>query len=138
MMDNITQYRSIGWDFDFVIYQNPRSAQFWDYIERNEHDQRHYIITFRTGRLFDRLWYDLDRAGSKLLPFHFRGVEGIPDHIFTAFENGKRSGMELLYWKGKMCKNLGCELLIDDAEIHVWPGCARHNIEWLHPDMVAL
>ena len=78
-LDDITRYRSLGWDFDMTLHGHERSPQFWDYIHENPHCQTHYIVTFRTGRLLDRIWYDLAEAGCRLLPFQFRGVHGVPD-----------------------------------------------------------
>lgn len=136
-MDDITQYRSIGWDFDFVIYQNPRSAQFWNYIERNERDQRHYIITFRTGRLFDRLWYDLGKAECPLLPLHFRGTFGVPVEHYNNLVLGLVGGDEYCYWKAWQCRELEIEVLVDDATMEVWAGCSRYGIDYLHPDQIS-
>ena len=48
-MDDITQYRSLGWDFDMTLHGHEKSQQFWDYIHENPHCQTHYIVTFRTG-----------------------------------------------------------------------------------------
>jgi hypothetical protein len=57
-LDNITQYRSLGWDFDMTLHGHPQSQKFWDYIYENPHCQTHHIVTFRTGRLLDRIWRD--------------------------------------------------------------------------------
>lgn len=81
-IDDITRYRSLAWDFDQTLYGNERSRQFWDYIHENPHRQQHFIVTFRTGRLFDRLWHDLSEAGCRLLPMQFRGVHGVPNQIY--------------------------------------------------------
>lgn len=137
-MENITQYRRVGWDFDETLHDHPSSQQFWDYINANPHDQEHFIVTFRTGRLLDRLWLDLARAGCRLLPLHFRGVHGVPEEIYEAFTIGLKGGDRYLYWKGEICHQLGIECLIDDASLQVWPGCARYGINYYHPDGVIL
>ena len=136
MMDDIKQYRSLGWDFDLTLWQNENSALFWDYIERNPHNQIHHIVTFRTGRLFDRLWHDLAKAKSPLLPFHFRGVHGIPEKIYAAMIGGMLGGDEYFFWKGKLCHELGIKCLIDDATMEVWAGCSKYEIDYIHPDML--
>jgi len=136
-IDDITQYRSLGWDFDMTLHGHNRSQQFWDYIHENPHCQTHYIVTFRTGRLFDRIWYDLAEAGCRLLPFQFRGVHGVPDEVYEAFVNGWIGGDEYVFWKGKTCRELGIECLIDDATMEVWAGCSKYEIGYLHPDLVS-
>lgn len=138
MQDDITQFRSLGWDFDQVLFQHENSAQFWDYIQRNPHDQTHHIVTFRTGRLFDRLWHDLSTAGCPLMPLHCHIVHGIPEAIYLAAMNGDIGGDEYFYWKGKVCRDLGIECLIDDATIEVWAGCSKYEIAYCHPDMIEL
>ena len=135
-MDDITQYRSLGWDFDLTLWQNENSVLFWDYIERNPHNQTHHIVTFRTGRLFDRIWHDLGKAKCSLLPFHFRGVHGVPEEIYAAMIDGEIGGDEYFFWKGKLCHELGIECLIDDATMAVWGGCSKYEIDYFHPDMV--
>jgi hypothetical protein len=137
-MDDITQYRSLGWDCDLTLLGSENSAQFWEYILANPHSQTHHIVTFRTGRLFDRIWFDLAKAGCGLLPFHFRGVHGVPEEVYAAFVGGLRDGDRYLYWKGEVCHELGIECLIDDASLDVWPGCARYDIAYAHPDLICL
>lgn len=135
-MDDITKYRSLAWDFDLTLWGNENSAKFWDYIAENPHNQTHHIITFRTGRLFDRLWHDLALAECKLLPFHFRGVQGVPEEIYEALINGRVGGDQYFFWKGKVCRELGIECLIDDATMEVWAGCSEYDIDYLHPDLI--
>lgn len=137
-MDDITKYRRIGWDFDECLHAHPASEQFWDYILANPHGQEHYIITFRTGRLFDRLWFDLAKAKSPLLPLHFHGTFGVPEQHYNNFVMGLLGGDEYLYWKGRQCRALGIEVLIDDATLQVWAGCSECQIDYIHPDMVSL
>lgn len=137
-MDDITKYRRIGWDFDECLHGHPASEQFWNYILENPHQQEHYIITFRTGRLFDRLWFDLAKAKSPLLPLHFRGTFGVPEEHYNDFVMGFVGGDEYLFWKGRQCRDLGIEVLIDDATMEVWAGCSKYNIEYLHPDMIRM
>jgi hypothetical protein len=137
-LDNIKQYRSLGWDFDMTLHGHPQSQKFWDYIYENPHCQTHHIVTFRTGRLLDRIWRDLSNAGCRLLPFQFRGIHGVPDELYEAFVNGEDAGIEYKFWKGKVCRELGIECLIDDATMEVWAGCSEYEIAYVHPDMVSL
>lgn len=137
-LDNITQYRSLGWDFDMTLHGHSQSQKFWDYIYENPHCQTHHIVTFRTGRLLDRIWHDLSKAGSHLLPFQFRGIHGVPDELYEAFVNGEDAGVEYMFWKGKVCRELGIECLIDDATMEVWAGCSEYEIAYVHPDLVSI
>jgi len=134
-MDDISRFKSIGWDFDMTLHGHPRSQEFWSYIHENPNLQKHYIVTFRTGRLFDRIWRDLADAKCPLLPFQFRGVFGVPESIYVAFVNGWLGGDEYLFWKGKICRELEIECLVDDATMEVWGGCSRYNVEYVHPDL---
>lgn len=136
-MDDITRYRKCGWDFDQVLWEHEHSRLFWNYILTNPHQQEHFIITFRTGRLFDRIWYDLGRANCPLLAFHFRGVFGVPEQVYNDFVLGLVGGDRYLFWKGEQCAELGIELLIDDATMEVFAGCSRYGIDYLHPDQIS-
>lgn len=137
MDDDITQYRSLAWDFDQTLWGHANSSQFWDYIQRNPHNQTHHIVTFRTGRLLDRLWHDLADVGCTLMPLHFGGIHGVPDGIFMAFACGIEGGDQYIFWKGQVCRELGIECLIDDATMEVWAGCSKYEIAYCHPDMVS-
>lgn len=137
-MSNITRYRALGWDFDQTLWGHASSKRFWDYIQENPHRQTHYIITFRTGSLFDRLWIDLADAECPLFPPHFCGVYGVPEEIYRAFVYGHSDGDRYLYWKGEVCRELGIECLIDDATLDVCLGCERHRIAHFHPDTIQI
>ncbi|WP_346034050.1 hypothetical protein [Erythrobacter westpacificensis] len=135
-MDDITKYRKCGWDFDGVLWRHENSHHFWDYILENPHQQEHFIITFRTGRLFDRLWFDLARTDCPLLPFHFRGTFGVPEEHYNNFVLGLVGGDEYMFWKGWQCRELGIEVLVDDATMEVWAGCSKYEIDYIHPDVL--
>lgn len=137
-MDDITQYLSLGWDFDQTLCGHPNSRQFWNYIIENPYCQTHHIVSFRTGRLFDRLWKDLAKEDCPLLPWHFRGVHGIPEEIYAAMIRGLAGGDRYFFWKGKLCSEVGIECLIDDATMEVWAGCSKFEIAYLHPDLLDL
>lgn len=136
-LDDITQYRSLAWDFDQTLYGHENSQRFWDYIHENPHCQTHHIVTFRTGRLLDRIWHDLGRAGCRLLPMQFRGVHGVPDEVYEAFVLGLSGGDRYLFWKGEVCHKRGIECLIDDATMEVWAGCSKYEIAYVHPDLAS-
>ena len=135
-MDDITKYRKIGWDVDMTLLGGATSPAFWDYILDNPYQQEHFIITFRTGRLFDRLWFDLAKADCPLLPFHFRGIFGVPEQHYNNFVLGLVGGDEYMFWKGWQCRELGIEVLVDDATMEVWAGCSKYEIDYIHPDLI--
>lgn len=137
VMEVIAQYQKIGWDLDRTLLDGANSRLFWDYILSNPYRQQHFIITFRTGRLFDRLWHDLGRANCPLLELHFRGVFGVPEQFYNDFVLGLVGGDRYLFWKGEQCAELGIELLIDDATMEVFAGCSRYGIDYLHPDQIS-
>lgn len=132
--DELAQFNSIGWDFDLVLYDHPLSPEFWDYIIRNERNQKHYIVTFRSGDLFRALWHHLSLSGSQLKREHFRAVLGVPHSLWQSFQRPHQGAHPYILWKGKMCHRYGIDVLIDDATIEVWAGCAQYNIEYMHPD----
>lgn len=138
MMNDITRYASLGWDFDLTLWGHAKSMRFWNRILENPHRQTHHIITFRTGGLLDRLWTDLADAHCPLLPLHFRGIHGVPEEIYRAFVYGHGGGDRYRYWKGRVCRELGIECLIDDATLDVQPGCERYQIAHCHPDTIRI
>lgn len=133
-MDDITKYGKIGWDLDMTLLDGANSPVFWNYILANTYQQEHFIITFRTGRLFDRLWLDLAKANCPLLPLHFRGTFGVPERHYNNFMLGLAGGDEYMFWKGWQCRELGIEVLVDDATMEVWAGCSEYDIDYIHPD----
>lgn len=126
--------RKIGWDFDETLIRHPASTAFWDYIASNPHQQEHFIITFRTSYLLDSIWFDLAREGSGLQSHHFEGVHGVPEPLYYGFVAGTELRSGYMNWKGKKCRNLGIQILIDDATDHVITGCSRYGINHFHPD----
>lgn len=134
-MHELARFTSIGWDFDETLWGNESSHRFWEYIEQNQY-QRHFIVTFRTGRMFRDLWRDLAEAGSQLLPLHFRGIHGVPEDIYYRSRIGEPGGEEYFFWKGRTCRELGIDLLVDDDLMRVWPGCAAYDIAYIHPDAI--
>lgn len=134
-MQDLAKYTTIGWDFDETLCGNENSKRFWQYIEQNQH-QRHHIVTFRTGRMFRDLWRDLAKAGSFLLPLHFRGIHGVPEEIYHRARIGTPDGEEYFFWKGRTCLEHGVEVLIDDDLLGVWAGCSEYEIDYIHPDAI--
>lgn len=127
-------FKKIGWDFDETLIAHPNSKNFWRYIHDNPYRQKHFVITFRTGYLLDSIWNDLNRERSPLRPYHFDGLFGVPESLYHGFMVGAPEGSPYLEWKGEKCRNLGIQILIDDATDHVITGCARYGIEYIHPD----
>lgn len=124
----------IGWDFDNTLIGHHASKDFWKYIERNPHNQEHFIITFRTNHLFDSVWLDLSGEGSRLRVRHFDGIFGVPEVLYRSFINGSPLRHRYFEWKGKQCRNQGISVLIDDATDHVALGCDRYGIKHIHPN----
>lgn len=132
----LQNYRNIGWDVDATIYEHPHASFFWRYIADNPFDQRHHIITFRTGRMVPNIWRDLARAGSQLLPLHFHSINSVPEEMWLSFQTHRQGLHPYPFWKGKTCRELGIDVLIDDATMDVWAGCSEYQIEYFHPDML--
>lgn len=135
-ISELQRYRSIGWDVDATIYEHPHASLFWRYITDNPFSQRHHIVTFRTGGMVRDIWRDLARAGSPLLPLHFHSINAVPEEMWLSFQMHRQGLHPYPFWKGKTCRELGIEVLIDDATMDVWAGCSEHGIDYFHPDML--
>lgn len=133
-LESLRRFRRIGWDFDETLLGHHHSTPFWTYIEDNPHGQEHFIITFRTGRLLDSVWHELVRARSNLMGLHFRGVCGVPEDLYENFAAGRQAGAAFLQWKGKQCRDLDIDVLVDDATSLVITGCRKFGVTHLHPD----
>lgn len=62
----------------------------------------------------------------------------LPEEHYNNFVMGQGGGDECLFWKSRQCRDLGIEVLIDDATMEIWAGCSKYDIAYIHPDMLQL
>jgi hypothetical protein len=142
----LAPYRIVGVDVDDTLLDNGRPAdyaRFWEFIETNPYDQVFHIITFRSGGWEKMVWSDLRFSGSTLTEDHFASVQSVP-HSVWALSQGSAPRIitsmsqldedPYMLWKGKVCAELGCEVLIDDMTEHVIRGCDQYGVKHIHPD----
>lgn len=142
----LKEHNAIGWDFDGTLWDHDLATLMHQYIKEHP-EQKHFIVTFRSGKRDGRLWaeegcwIDLDRCGSGLKPEHFVGIINMSEAEFD--ENcSARSGSGLYIgptdfykeWKGKVCSEAGITILIDDNFDHTFPGCEKHGVDYVNPD----
>lgn len=138
-MQELQQYRAIGWDFDGTLMDHPNQSVFWDFIHTNPYGQRHDIVTFRSGGMENTIFFELLQAGSKLVSNHFTNVHTVPHDLWENFHN--QTGLILpntrdpyMDWKSQTCADNGLDILIDDMPYLVKAGCDRLGIAFLHPN----
>ncbi len=125
-MDFLANFKRIGWDVDDTLIGSRHADEIADYIRNNPLHQQHYIITFRSHGLQDRVFYDLKANG--LDEIHFVSMSNCPDAIYEGQGEAYRE------WKGAICAELGIEVLVDDDTENVVAGCNKHGIAHIHPD----
>jgi hypothetical protein len=144
---NLLPQHAIGWDFDGTLVDHPAAGLMHEFIKATP-DRTHYIITFRTHGLITALPDDLATYPSAPPLDAFREVKSVPADRWVAFERSRlmrRSGVlkgpmtedEIFYveWKGKVCRDLGLAVLVDDNTEHTRPGCEKYGIDLIHPDL---
>jgi hypothetical protein len=125
-MDYLAKFTRIGWDVDETLIGSRHAHEIADYIRANPLGQQHYIVTFRSHGMQNRVFFDLEAYG--LDRSHFSSMTNCPDHVYEA------QGEPYRDWKGGICKALGVEALVDDDTENVAPGCDKHGVEHIHPD----
>jgi hypothetical protein len=139
-MKRLKFYKAIGWDMDETLINHPQSQMFWDFIMENPFGQDHHIVTFRSGGMEKSIFSDFCRVGSNLTQAHFRAVHNVDNNTWYEFYFGT-TGLVIpgqpdpyMDWKAKTCVDKGIDVLIDDMQHIVAPGCARLGIKFYHPD----
>lgn len=129
-MDFLANFKRIGWDVDDTLIGSRRADDIADYIRNNPLHQQHYVITFRSHGMQDRVFHDLKANG--LDETHFVSMSNCPDAIYEG------QGKAYWEWKGAVCAELGIEVLVDDDTENVAAGCSKHGIAHVHPDHLSI
>jgi len=146
MLDRLSAYPAIGWDFDGTLIDHPHSERIHRFI-RGQPQIKHVILTFRTHGFERSIFADMrDLYPAAPERSCFARVTNIEDKAWEQFRkaellrlNGMRGPLtewERYYieWKGRMCHQLGLPVLVDDRRTQVIPGCQKYNIDYIHPD----
>jgi len=141
-MKRLQDHRRVGWDMDGTLFQHQNSEAFADFIRRNPYDQDFYIVTFRSHGIEKEVEPDLATLGLKLSDF--KGILNVPDRIYAEYWfamkhwfTGDTMPEEVdryLTWKGKICRQNGITILLDDLTSLVEIGCERHSVDMIHPN----
>lgn len=143
MFEALKSHKRIGWDFDDTLIDHAKSRTMWNYIIDNPHGQEHFIVTFRSGGLVERIFPDLLIRESDLIESHFTGVFTCPHELWRDHHlHSPRLIASLeevaddpyVVWKGMTCHANDITVLIDDMTHNVIHGCRRHGVEHIHPD----
>ena len=146
-MYNLTAHTKIGIDFDKTLVFHKNSHILQKYILENFKNKSFYIITFRSHGLEDQIKYDL-LGNSNLTLEMFKGVHCIPYNIYEGairsdayiyeepFKYWDEPYTKYMEWKGKICKELNCTILVDDNKTDVIYGCRKHGIKFLNIDEI--
>ena len=148
----LDQHDAIAWDFDGTLHRHPRSAAMHRYILEHP-EKRHVIVTFRSHGMQHDIWALLDGLYGPDAPAKedFEGVLNISDEMYERFAAQERirrmrklAGQsddpphadEIAYveWKGRICKQHGLTVLVDDKIEHTEDGCLRLGICFINPD----
>ena len=133
-MNRLDDHTNIGLDFDSTLVNGGRFSKYlWEYIRKNP-NKEYWIVTFRpvSGRLGKRsdiLEELVSEAGHRVGEIIGTNVAQLPDKLDHPTNFFGQPWMPL--WKGSMCEQLGCTLMIDDLPKFVLPGCDAHHIEFI-------
>jgi hypothetical protein len=136
----LNNFSSIAWDFDNTLIDNRHDKLFYDFIE-NTPNKKHVIVTFRTDGWVNSIFQELAQNHAGLDETDFDGVVTISHKAWVACnqdeylrKRGRLTGPltaaeEYYYtWKGKVCSEMGLEVLVDDNMEHTLPGCIKYGI----------
>lgn len=135
-------HQVIGWDVDGTILDHPNAPVMHRYIIDNP-EKRHIIVTFRSHGWQNEIFSELAAMHDVFAgPEHFDGILNVPDDVFIRFQrhssrvlkSQERNVRDYIEWKGRVCKEAGITVLVDDNPHHVLPGCDMHGILHIHPD----
>jgi len=157
---HLDNHAVIGWDFDLTLHQGPHSTLFRQYIIDNP-EKEHHIITFRDNHTVADIPYYLSQYGYADGVFKtttnlensnwymaYINVEFELD--VTVLEPGEtrltyatelakvtnddlwQQAADLMGWKAKVAKKMGCTILVDDLVEMVADGCKQQGIKLLN------
>lgn len=147
----LDQHDAIAWDFDGTLHGHHRSEAMHRYI-LDHSEKRHVIVTFRSHGMQHDIWDLLaDYSGTVPTREHFDGVLNISDEMYERFATQDRirrmrklAGQpddpphadETAYveWKGRICRQHGLTVLVDDKIDHTEAGCRKFGICFINPD----
>lgn len=136
-------HAAIGWDLDGTLIGHDKSRAMREFILATP-EKRHVLITFRSHGLVPEIWPDLNRVG--LTIDHFAASIHMTDEMYESeymsqrpIASGGRVGLIIptqryLEWKGEVCRDHGCTVLVDDNESNTLSGCRKHGIVYINPD----
>ena len=144
------KYNNIGIDLDETLINTDKAFFIAKYIINNP-DKNYYIVTFRSHGLEEK-----NRVFNSLMTYlrvdmrkYFINIISIPyedyenKHIANVQKGviSKEKYDSLLYnylhFKGKRCKELGIEVLIDDDIKGVILGCTKYNIPLINTNEIS-
>lgn len=132
----LQNYKHLAWDFDDTLICHRLSEEMWQFIIDNPFDQQHSIITMRSHGMETAMFQLLEAWGSDLIRANFEHVLNVSDALYESYKRDPYEEHAYTEWKGRMCKEIGADVLIDDMEeVSVSKrGCVLHNIPHIHPD----
>jgi hypothetical protein len=149
---DLENHDAIAWDFDGTLYRHPKSPAMHRFI-LDHPSTRHVIVTFRSHGMQHDIWDLLDAAYGAASPTrdHFESVLNIADEIYERFAEQDRirrmrklAGQsdapphpdETAYteWKGRICREHGLTVLVDDKIEHTLEGCEKAGVCFINPD----
>jgi hypothetical protein len=138
MIDFLKDFKVIAWDFDKTLIDHEYSPRFWQYIRDNPYNQTHHVVTLRTHSMVTYIKHDMNFHDHGLLDL-FDGIHYPEDEAYESYVDARGnvgSDHPYLTFKGKTCRNIGADILIDDMEaIGISEaGCDAFGVPYIHPD----
>jgi len=143
MIERLNAHSIIGLDLDETLIGHPKSYLLHEHVKENS-EKKFWIITHRSHGLVPRIWTDLEMF-TDLVRSDFEGFKSVADKLYEKYtrdEIQRQAGIltgeltdnekEYLSWKGMICKQLGCTVLVDDKPKLNQLGTDRYNIELIN------
>lgn len=142
-MSPLDSHHTIALDMDGTLIPDRKTDQHnaeriellrrWVVDNHKKHEL--YIVTFRQGvRVAELYPYGITTEMIK-------DVYDIPHRIWFGAMQLQKMGLknslsermneEYIHWKGKICKDIGATILVDDVPKNVIPGCTKYGIKFL-------
>lgn len=123
----LSSYDKIAFDLDeTLIGANHLKIYYHRYILDNKGKKDFIIVTFRTENEIHDVWDELSMdSGGKI------GKE-LFSNLYFCKKKILQNIRYAILWKAKVCHDHGYQIIIDDLEEFVLPGCRKFGVDFMN------
>lgn len=120
-------YKRIAFDLDeTLIGDNYKKIFFQNYILEFNSVKEFIIVTFRTEKELLNVWKEIEvETNGKINKSHFSNLFYCSRKILDKINY-------LIHWKAMVCYKQGFEVIVDDLQNYVLPGCKKFGVDFIN------